>query len=74
VTLNRRDFLVMGATLPGIAFLDQSDSLARFRRAFRGQLIAESDADYDRARSLASFNPFSGAEDDDLPNPSFDSP
>jgi FAD/FMN-containing dehydrogenase len=58
VTLNRRDFLVMGATLPAIAFLDQSDSLARFRRAFGGQVIAESDPDYDRARSPASFNPF----------------
>ncbi len=49
----------MGTSLPAIAFLDHSDSLARFRRAFGGQVFAASDASYDRARSPASVNPVS---------------
>jgi FAD/FMN-containing dehydrogenase len=55
VPISRRAFLAVAsvATLG----LRRQDPLDRFRRAFTGSVVRPDDADYDRARALASLNP-----------------
>ena len=56
MSISRRTFLV-GASLVSLGRPRRADPLAEFRNAFKGSIIVRGDADYDRARAVASINP-----------------
>lgn len=64
MTISRREFLTVASvaaagTVCGARPLakGQSDPFTQFRNAFKGTVISPADADYDRTRAVASFNP-----------------
>ena len=56
VPTSRRTFLAGVAALP-IAFGRRPDPSNQFRRHFKGAIVVPGDAEYDRARAVASLNP-----------------
>jgi FAD/FMN-containing dehydrogenase len=56
MAISRRTFLA-GAGLVSLRTARQADPLAEFRSAFKGSIVVRGDADYDRARAIASVNP-----------------
>ena len=56
MSISRRTFLA-GAGLVSLRRAQRTDPLAEFRRAFKGSITVPGDADYDRARGIASVNP-----------------
>src|SRR5438105_1220719 len=58
MSISRRVFLA-GAAIVTVRATVRADPLADFRRAFKGSIVVPGDADYDRARAIASMNPTS---------------
>jgi len=56
MSISRRTFLA-GAGLVSFGRARPADPFAEFRNAFKGSIIVRGDADYDRARAIASINP-----------------
>jgi FAD/FMN-containing dehydrogenase len=56
MSISRRSFLA-GAGLVSLGAAQRGDPIAEFRNAFKGSVIVPGDADYDRARAIASVNP-----------------
>jgi FAD/FMN-containing dehydrogenase len=56
MSISRRDFLA-GVGVAAIGSAGRAEPLARFRSTFKGSIIVPGDADYDRARAIASVNP-----------------
>jgi FAD/FMN-containing dehydrogenase len=54
--MSRRGFLA-GASLVSLHAARRRDRLDDFRKAFKGSIVVPGDADYDRARAIASVNP-----------------
>ena len=56
MSISRRTFLA-GAGLVSLGGARRVDALAEFRSGFKGSVILPTDAEYDRARMIASVNP-----------------
>jgi len=54
--MTRRTFLA-GASLVSFRPIRRQSPLAQFRSTFKGAVVVRGDADYDRARAIASVNP-----------------
>jgi FAD/FMN-containing dehydrogenase len=56
MSISRRDFLA-AAGIVAVGSRRRTDPIAQLRTAFKGSIVLPGDADYDRARAIASVNP-----------------